>query len=60
MVIILPKKQGGNILIKFADHFSQFLSIKKKVLEKKPKAVYKRDYSSFVENDFIDDISIQN
>ena len=45
---------GGNILIKFADHFSQFLSIKKKVLKKKPKAVYKRDYSSFVENDFID------
>ena len=26
---------GGNILIKFADHFSQFLSIKKKVLKEK-------------------------
>ena len=45
---------GGNILITFADHFSQFLSIKKKVLKEKPKVVYKRDYSSFVETDFID------
>ena len=51
---------GGNILIKFADYFSQFLSIKKKVLKEKPKVVYKREYSSFVETDFIDDISNWN
>ena len=29
-------------------------------MKEKPKVVYKRDYSSFVETDFIDDISIQN
>ena len=51
---------SGNILISFADHFTQFISIKKKVHKLKPKAVYKRDYSLFNENLFIDDLSIQN
>ena len=51
---------SGNILIKFADHFSQFLSINKEVSKVKPVDVYKRDYRNFDEKYFIDDISIQN
>ena len=51
---------SDNILIKFADHFSQFLSIKKNISKKKNNVVFKRDFSSFVEADFIDDVSIQN
>ena len=50
---------SGNILIKFADHFSQFLSINKEVSKVKPIEVYKRDYKDFDEKSFIDDISIQ-
>ena len=51
---------SGNILIKFADHFSQFLTINKEVSKVKPVDVYKRDYRNFDEKSFIDDISIQN
>ena len=51
---------SGNILIKFADHFSQFLSINKEISRLKRGAVYKRDLSSFDDQMFIDDISIQN
>ena len=51
---------SGNILIKFADHFSQFLSISKEITKIKPVDVYKRDYSNFDENSFLDDISLQN
>ena len=39
---------SGNIFIKFADHFSQFLSIKKPISKKKKNVIFKRDYSSFV------------
>ena len=51
---------GGNILVKFADHFSQFLIINKKIVKLKPNDVYRRDLKNFNENAFIDDISIQN
>ena len=51
---------GGNILIQFADHFSQFISVKKEINKIKPTAVYKRDYSNFDEGSFIDDVRIQN
>ena len=51
---------SGNILIKFADHFSQFLSIKKEITKVKQNDVYKHDFRNFDEKSFIDDISIQN
>ena len=51
---------SGNILIKFADHFSQFLSVNKNLIKLKPNDVYKRDYRNFNEKSFTDDISIQN
>ena len=52
--------QSGNILIKFADHFTQFLSINKEVTKVKQNTVYKRDFREFNEESFIDDICIQN
>ena len=52
--------QSGNILIKFADHFTQFLSINKEVTKVKHNTVYKRDFREFNEESFIDDICIQN
>ena len=51
---------GGNILITFADHFSQFISVNKNVQKLKPKPIFRRDFSSFKDADFIDDVSIQN
>lgn len=51
---------SGNILIQFADHFSQFLSVSKEVVRLKPHDVHRRDMSNFNEQLFIDDISIQN
>ena len=51
---------SGNILIKFADHFSQFLSVNKEIIRFKPRELYKRDLANFNENMFIDDVSIQN
>ena len=50
---------SGNILVKFSDHFPQFLSINKEVIKLKPIDVYKRDMSNFDEKFFIDDISLQ-
>ena len=51
---------GGNILIQFSDHLSQFLSIEKKIKRVKPADIHKRDLSNFDEQSFINDISIQN
>ena len=51
---------SGNILVKFSDHFPQFLSINKENIKLKPNDVYLRDMSNFDEKLFIDDISIQN
>ena len=51
---------GGNILIQFADHLSQFLCIDKYVERRKPIDIFKRNYSNFDENKFIDDIAIQD
>ena len=44
----------------FADHFSQFLSINKEIIKPSTSNVFKRDFSSFEENMYIDDVSIQN
>ena len=51
---------SGNILIKFADHFSQFLSVKKEIIRLQPNDIYKRDLTNFDKNLFVDDVSIQN
>ena len=51
---------GGNILIQFADHLSQFLSVNQEINKTKPNKIFKRDVSKFDEKLFIDDISIQN
>ena len=51
---------GGNILIQFADHLSQFLCIDKYVERRKPIDIFKRNYSNFDENKFLDDIAIQD
>ena len=51
---------GGNILIQFSDHLSQFLSIEKKIKRVKPADIYRHDLSDFDEQSFINDISIQN
>ena len=50
---------SGNISIMFADHFSQFLSINKEIIKPSTSNVFKRDFSSFEENMYID-VSIQN
>ena len=51
---------SGNILIKFADHFSQFLSVNTKITKTKSHPIFRHDYSHFDENSFKNDISIQN
>ena len=60
MATILSKTHSGNILIKFADHFSPFFSINKEVIKVKQNTVYKRDFREFNEESFIDNICIQN
>ena len=52
--------ESGNILIEFADHLTQFVSIKKEIYPTKKKPEYKLDNSKFDENLFLDDLSIQN
>ena len=51
---------GGNILVQFADHLAQFLSIEKNVDRVKPMDVFKLDYSNFDENTFLEDIATQD
>ena len=52
-------ESGGNILVKFADHFSQFLIINKEIVKLKANDTFRRDYSNFEDNAFIDDVSFQ-
>ena len=47
-------------MIKFADHFSQFLSVKKEIIRYQPNDIYKRDLTNFDKSLFVDDVSIQN
>ena len=51
---------SGNILMLLSDHFPQFLIIDKNIPKLKKTDLFKRDMSNFNEQDFIDDISIQN
>ena len=43
-----------------ADHLTQFLIINKEPDKIKPKVIYQRNYDTFDEKSFLDDISIQN
>ena len=60
MEIIWNKTHSGNIQIKFADHFSQFLSINKEITKLNRKIIYKHDFQNVDKESFINDISIQN
>ena len=60
MEIIFNTDHSGNILIKFADCFSQILSISKEITKVKQNTIYLCDFHEFDEESFMDDISIQN
>ena len=51
---------SGNILLTLSEHFSQFLSVKRGIVEYSNIKLYKRDYSKFDPLQFRDDVSIQN
>ena len=50
--------QNGNILTDGSDHFIQFVSVRREKLDFKKITMYKRDYSTFSEDSFRDDILI--
>ena len=50
----------GNILIEFADHLTQFVSVNKQMPNVTNESCYKLDQSKFDEKSFLDDLSIQN
>ena len=54
------KIESGNIITDFSDHYSQFVSVKGEKLDFKNITMFKRNYSTFSEDSFRDDISIQN
>ena len=54
------KKNSGNIITDFSDHYSQFVSVFRERIDYKSIKMYKRDYSKFSEDSFRDDVSIQN
>ena len=51
--------ESGNILIEFADHLTQFASIKKTFAHVKRDPIFKFDESKFNEKLFLEDLSIQ-
>ena len=51
---------SGNIETDISDHYSQFLLVKNQKIDVKNITIYKRDYSTFSEKSFRDDVSIQN
>ena len=51
---------SGNIITELSDHFSQFVSVGREKLDFKKITMYRRNYSSFSEDSFRDDVSIQN
>ena len=54
------KNKSGNIITDFSDHYSQFVYVKREKLEFKKMTMYKRNYSTFSEDSFRNDVSIQN
>ena len=51
---------SGNIITDISDNYSQFLLVENQKIDNKNITIYKRDYSTFSENSFRDDVSIQN
>ena len=49
-----------NILIQFADHLAQFLSINRHINRTTPSPFFRRDFSNFKDQVFINDISTQD
>ena len=56
----LAESLGGNILIEFADHLTQFVTVKKNSVPITNDSCYKPDHSKFDEKAFLEDLSIQN
>ena len=50
---------GGNLLMESADHLAQFISVVKDIADKPQPNYYKRDYSQWNAQNFLDDLSIQ-
>ena len=50
---------SGNILIQFADHLAQFLSINKKINKTPPSEIHRCDFYNFDEQAFKEDTSKQ-
>ena len=50
----------GNILLTFAEHLSQLVSVNRGKIDYKKINIYERDYSKFTVESFRDDLSIQN
>ena len=55
-----PDTICGNITSDFSDHFSQFASIPRGIIDKKKRKILRRDYSKFSAAKFRDDILLQN
>ena len=51
---------SGNILIEIADHLTQFVIVDNDISNLPITVKFKRDYSKYKDNSFIDDLSIQN
>ena len=54
---LIDVSKSGNILMQFADHLAQFCSNTKDITRIKPSNIYRRDFSKFDNQTFIDDIS---
>ena len=50
---------GGNLLMEIADHLSQFIPVEKDTGNKAQPNYYKRDYTKWQDQNFLDDLSIQ-
>ena len=50
---------GGNRLMEIADHLARFISVKKDTRNKAQPNYYKRDYTKWHDENFLDDLSIQ-
>ena len=50
---------SGKILFTLSEHLSQFVSVKREKIDIKVMNIFQRDYSSFTNESFRDDISIQ-
>ena len=51
---------SGNILIQFADHLAQFLSINRQINRTTHSPFFRRNFSNFKDQVFINDISTQD